>query len=103
LSHGDLRLLLIRSKPRANVVSRARRLRHDERNTEDLLTVGQLADEYHLGRSTVWLHLRRHQVPRYRTPATGKTRRVRRDDWEQAMRTPIEVSRPKSEGPYAGE
>jgi hypothetical protein len=54
----------------ASVVSRASRLRHDERNTEDLLTIDQLAGQYHLARSTVWLHLRRHQAPRYRAPAT---------------------------------
>jgi hypothetical protein len=59
---------------------------------EDLLTVDQLATEYNLGRSTVWLHLRRLQVPRYRTPATGKTTLVRRRDWDHAMRTPIRVS-----------
>jgi hypothetical protein len=65
---------------------------HDDRNLEELLTVDQLAAEYRLGRSTVWLHLRRLQVPRYRTPATGKTTLVRRGDWDQAMRTPMRVS-----------
>ncbi len=78
-------------------------MRRVERDTEGLLTVVQLADKYHRGRSTVWLHLRRHQVPRYRTPATGKTTLVRRGDWERVMRTPIHLTRPKSEGPHADE
>ena len=51
-----------------------------EWDKDELLTVDQLAQEYDLGRSTVWLHLRRHQVPRFRTTATGKTTLVRRMD-----------------------
>jgi hypothetical protein len=67
---------------------------HDDRTMDDLLTVDQLAAEYDLGRSTVWLYLRRHQVPRFRTAATGKTTLVRRGDWEQALHTPVPVTRP---------
>ena len=69
---------------------------HDDPNMEDLLTVDQLAAEYNLGRSTVWLHPRRLQVPRYRTPATGKTTLVRRGDWERALTTPVPISSPGS-------
>ena len=69
---------------------------HDNGDMEELLTVDQLAAEYDLGRSTVWLHLRRLQVPRYRTPATGKTTLVRRGDWERAMATPVRVSSPET-------
>jgi hypothetical protein len=65
-----------------------------KRGEDELLTVDQLAQEYDLGRSTVWLHLRRHQVPRYRTAATGKITLVRRRDWEQALHTPVPVSQP---------
>jgi hypothetical protein len=68
----------------------------EERDCDELLMVDQLAEEYGLGRSTVWLYLRRHQVPRFRTAATGKTTLVRRGDWEQAMHTPVPVSRPSS-------
>jgi hypothetical protein len=67
---------------------------HDDRTMDDLLTVDQLAAAYDLGRSTVWLYLRRHQVPRFRTAATGKTTLVRRGDWEQALHTPVPVTRP---------
>jgi hypothetical protein len=63
------------------------------RDADELLTVDQLAEEYELGRSTVWLYLRRHQVPRFRTAATGKTTLVRRGDWERAMHTPVPVGR----------
>jgi hypothetical protein len=76
---------------------------HDDHNTEDLLTVDQLATEYNLGRSTVWLHLRRQQVPRYRTPATGKTTLVRRGDWERAMATPVRVSSPETTNASTGD
>jgi hypothetical protein len=66
---------------------------YDDRTTDDLLTVDQLAAEYDLGRSTVWLYLRRYQIPRFRTAATGKTTLVRRGDWEQALHTPVPVTR----------
>ena len=66
----------------------------EEGRADELLSVDQLAEEYGLGRSTVWLYLRRHQVPRFRTAATGKTTLVRRGDWEQAMHTPMPVARP---------
>jgi hypothetical protein len=69
-------------------------MRHSEaRDPDQLLTVDQVAEEYELGRSTVWLYLRRYQVPRFRTAATGKVTLVRRRDWEQAMHTPVAVSR----------
>jgi hypothetical protein len=66
------------------------------RDPQQLLSVNQIAEEYRLGRSTVWLHLRRLQVPRYRTPATGKTTLVRRDEWERALATPFRVSSPET-------
>ena len=76
---------------------------NDDRNIDDLLTVDQLAAEYDLGRSTVWLHVRRHRVPRYRTAATGKTTLVRRGDWEQAMTTPMRVSPRETADPLLGD
>jgi hypothetical protein len=66
----------------------------NDRRSEDLLSVDQLAADYNLGRSTVWLYLRRHQVPRFRTAATGKTTLVRWGDWEQALHSPVPVTRP---------
>ena len=62
-------------------------------DVDELLTVDQLAKEYGLGPSTVWLYLRRYPVPRFRTAATGKATLVRRGDWERAMHTPVPVSR----------
>ena len=67
--------------------------RAEERDKDELVTVDQLAKEYGLGRSTVWLYMRRHQVPRFRTAATGKATLVRRGDWERALHTPVPVSR----------
>jgi hypothetical protein len=63
-----------------------------EPDPDELLTVDRLAEEYGLGRSTVWLYLRRHRVPRFRTAATGKSTLVRRADWEQALHAPVPVT-----------
>lgn len=54
---------------------------------KDLLTVERIAEEYRMGKSTVWWHLRRLGIARYRTPATGKKTLVLRQDWEKAIST----------------
>ena len=71
----------------------------EERDANEMLTVDQLAEEFGLGRSTVWLHLRQHQVPRFRTAATGKTTLVKRGDWEQAIHTPMAVTKHRDTRP----
>jgi hypothetical protein len=67
---------------------------HDKPAPEEWLTVDQLADQYDLGRSTVWLYLRRYHIPRYRMAARGKTTLIRRQDWERALHTPVPVRPP---------
>lgn len=66
------------------------------RNTapRDLMTVEDLAREFDMGKSTVWLMLKRHAVQRYRIPALGKTTLVSRGEFERLAMTPIPVNPP---------
>lgn len=60
---------------------------------EELQTVKDLAEAYEMGESTVWLLIRRHDLPRYRMPGQGKKTFIRRGDFDRAYRTPVPVKR----------
>lgn len=57
----------------------------------DLITIPQAAELFEMGESTAWLLIKRHNLDRYRLPGQGKKTFVRRDDFEQAYRTPVPV------------
>ena len=59
------------------------------KDPEELLEVKQVAEEFGMGESTVWLLIKRHDVPRYRVPARPRKTLVRRGDVERALYTPI--------------
>lgn len=61
----------------------------------DLMPVAEIAEEFGLAESTVWLHLRRYALPRYRMPLYGKKTLVSRADFERAMKTatPVETGK----------
>lgn len=60
---------------------------------DELQTVKALAEAYEMGESTVWLLIRRHDLPRYRMPGQGKKTFIHRDDFDRAYRTPVPVRR----------
>ncbi len=60
---------------------------------EELQTVRAVAEAYEMGESTVWLLIRRHDLPRYRMPGQGKKTYIRRDDFDRAYQTPVPVER----------
>lgn len=62
----------------------------------DLVSVADLAEQFKVGESTVWLYLRRYDLPRYRVPIHGKKTMVSRADFERIMRTPIPVETGKA-------
>jgi excisionase family DNA binding protein len=70
-------------------------------DSEELLSVREIAEELGIGESTAWLLIRRHNLTRYRAPARGKTTLVRRGDVERAYRTPRPITddRAKSRRP----
>lgn len=58
---------------------------------EQLLDVTEIADEFGMGESTVWLFLKRHDLPRFRVPARPRKTLVRRGDVERALTTPVPI------------
>lgn len=60
----------------------------------DLMLVADIAREYGMGESTVWLYIRRYGVPRYRMPLHGKKTLISRGDFERLATTPIPVQPP---------
>ncbi len=59
---------------------------------EELVTVLEAAQELGMGESTLWLLIKRHDLPRYRMPGRGKTTFVRRSDVARAYRTPVPIA-----------
>lgn len=71
----------------------------DERNApppNDLMTVGDIAQAFGIGESTVWLHAKRHQLARYRVPMHGKKTLFSRADIERVLRTPVPITPKKA-------
>ncbi len=68
--------------------------------SEDYLDIAQAAAELGLGQSTVWLLLKRSNVPRYRIPGHGKKTFIRRNDLPQ-LKQPIPVEERRSRGKVA--
>lgn len=58
---------------------------------DDLATVKEIGEELGIAESTAWLLVRRHNLPRYRVPARGKTTLIRREDARRAYFTPRPV------------
>lgn len=58
---------------------------------DELITVLEAAQIHDMGESTAWLLIKRHDLPRFRRPGHGKKTFVRREDFEQAYRTPVPV------------
>lgn len=59
-------------------------------NDAKYLTVAELAKEWGLGESTVWLMVKRSDVTRYRIPGQGKRTFIKRGDLAK-LREPIPV------------
>lgn len=59
-------------------------------NDAEYLTVAELAKEWGLGESTVWLMVKRSDVTRYRIPGQGKRTFIKRSDLAK-LREPIPV------------
>jgi len=59
-------------------------------NESDYLTVADLAKEWSLGESTVWLMVKRSGITRYRIPGQGKRTFIKRRDLPK-LREPIPV------------
>ncbi len=74
-----------------------------ELDPEELLSVREAAQELGMGESTMWLLIRRHDLPRYRMPARGKTTLVRRGDIVRAYNTasPVGETRVDNKGKAA--
>jgi len=58
---------------------------------DDLLTVQELGEELGLAESTVWVFVKRHNLPRFRVPAKGKVTLIRRSDALRAWNAPQRV------------
>lgn len=58
---------------------------------DDLITVQEAAQAFDMGESTAWLLIKRHDLPRFRRPGQGKRTFIRRDEFEEAYRTPVPV------------
>jgi len=71
-----------------NTVESARQ----ERDLEDLVSVTEVAGALGIGESTVWLFVRRHNLPRYRVPARGKTTLLKWGNVLEAYHTPRAVA-----------
>jgi len=65
--------------------------RRSSLEVDDLITVLDAAQEFEMGESTVWLLIKRHDLPRFRLPGQGKRTFIRRSDFEEAYRTPMPV------------
>ena len=66
-------------------------------DTEELRSIKELAEEYGMGESTVWLHVKRHDLTRYRLPRRPRLTLIRRDDFDRAINTPVTLDRPGAE------
>ena len=60
---------------------------------EALLSVAELGAEFGLAERTVWLVIKRHDLPRYRVPSRGRATLVKRGDFDHVRSTPILISR----------
>jgi hypothetical protein len=67
---------------------------------EELRSVKELAEEYGLAESTVWLQIKRHGLARYRVPRRPRLTLIRRGDFDRAINTPVPIER---EGDEKGE
>lgn len=59
--------------------------------SEELLTIGEVAEKQGIAESTAWLVVKRHNLPRFRIPGRGKTVFFRWEDFETAYNTPVQV------------
>ncbi len=67
---------------------------------EEYIDVAQAAQELGLGQSTVWLLMKRANLPRYRIPGAGKRTFIRRSDLPR-LKEPVRVDRREPEGKAA--
>ena len=67
---------------------------------EEYIDVAQAAEELGLGQSTVWVLMKRADLPRYRIPGAGKRTFIRRSDLPR-LREPIRVEKREPEGKAA--
>ncbi len=58
---------------------------------EELRSIKELAEEYGMGESTVWLHVKRHDLTRYRVPRRPRLTLIRRGDFDRAVSTPTPI------------
>ncbi len=68
--------------------------------SEEYIDVAQAAQELGLGQSTVWLLMKRANLPRYRIPGAGKRTFIRRSDLAR-LKEPVRVDRQEPEGKAA--
>ena len=71
---------------------------HDE---EALVSVAEIAEALVMGESTVWLFAKRHNLPRYRVPARGKTTLFRWGDVTAAYTKPVQLDPGRATGKAA--
>ena len=63
---------------------------------DEYLNIAQAAAELGLGQSTVWLLLKRADLPRYRIPGHGKRTFIRRSDLPRLIEPiPVRKGAPK--------
>ncbi len=67
---------------------------------KEYIDITDAAKELGLGRSTVWLLVRRAGIPRYRIPGEGKRTFIRRADLP-LLKQPVRIDERKSEGKAA--
>ena len=60
-------------------------------NPEDLRSIKELAAEYGLGESTVWLLVARHKLARYRVAKRPKLTLIDRGAFDRAISTPVQI------------
>jgi excisionase family DNA binding protein len=57
-------------------------------NRDDLLTAEQAQEALGVSRATLWNLLKRHKIPRYQIPASGRRVFFKRDDIER-LKQPV--------------
>jgi hypothetical protein len=66
-----------------------------------LVSVPEVAEALEMGESTVWLFAKRHNLPRYRIAARGKTTLFKWQDVTDAYMRPVQIEAGQETGKAA--
>jgi len=75
--------------------------RLDAHDKETLVSVAEIVEAMDMGESTVWLFAKRHNLPRYRIAARGKTTLFRWGDVTAAYMKPVQLETGRETGKAA--